>query len=970
MNRKIPELEAEVIRLQGLIAELKGPESVYREVLAASPYGILVNNSEGKILLFNSRLEQITGYAANEIPDIPTWLRLIYPIEEYRKIILAEPRNEASPCIIWAQEAMITCRDSRSAMCRFTSVRQESGLRIVFIQPVEDSAALAASLTEEEYRCRFLYQSSLLPTLLWIRQADNFILVSYNAAAQNLLGKQPALSLGQPHTNLFASCPDFFECMRRCLTDSKTSHTEFWTNTGDRDSEKYLRLTFICSAPTLVTVHLEDLTPVELVQAELRQKESHFQEMLDLLPETVVEMDPDGRALFLNHNGYKRFGVTPEDIERGFYPLELLTPEDRERARQNMARVLADNPSSSNEYTAILKDGRKVSLLSHSRPIVQHGRIVGLRGLIVDITERKKLEAELRDNEERLRVAVEAAHIGIHATDLETGRTQWSPELYDIVGLLPGTIKTSQEGWNVIHPDDRARVLGIHSRALDPKGDGLFFSEHRIVRPNGEVKWIVWRGRTYFRDTSSGRVPYRRLGACIDITERKLAEIALQQSENKFSKMFNASPHGLAITTFDEGRYIEANPTESLITGYSREELIGNTAHELGFYDNPEDGQNIRRLLTEHGTVNNYKFRFRWKSGEIRWGYLSASLIEFEGKKCLLSTVSNITDLHQTEAALRLSEERLRMATDGANVGWWDWDLLSDSIICNDIYYTMIGYSPQEIPLSFGRWKDLVSPDDRDAVVANFSRVLAGESPTFVAEYRIKSKDGSWRWIKDIGRVFEKDANDRAARAIGIHIDIHDHKISEEMLFKTNQDLEERVRSRTVALEGVNESLRNEISARYTVENELRARTEELAEINNALRVILRKNREESDENVRKMVVNIRQIAFPYLEKLKLSRLKGRQAAYLQMLEEALSEITSSDLSSLSGIQRNLTPSEYQVAALIRQGKTTKQAAEIMSLSSRTIESHRKSIRKKLGLKHSKTNLRSHLAFIDKTSRS
>ena len=152
--------------------------------------------------------------------------------------------------------------------------------------------------------------------------------------------------------------------------------------------------------------------------------------------------------------------------------------------------------------------------------------------------------------------------------------------------------------------------------------------------------------------------------------------------------------------------------------------------------------------------------------------------------------------------------------------------------------------------------------------------------------------------------------------------------------------------------------------ARRKVEDELRGRTEELAEINNALRVILRKSREESDENVRKMVVNIRQLAFPHLEKLKLARLTGRQAVSLQLLEDALSEIMSSESSSLAALQQKLTPSEYQVAVLIRQGKTSKQLSEIMSLSCRTIESHRKSIRKKLGLQHSKTNLRSYLASI------
>ena len=946
------------------MADPKGFESLYREVLVASPFGILTHDAEGKILIFNSRLEQITGYAANEIPDIPTWLRLIYPNEEYHKIILSEPRDEAPPGATRIRESMITRRDGRTDLCRFTSVRLESGLRIVFIQPTEDSAAIATSQAESEERYRFLYQSSLLPTLLWIREADNFILVSYNSAAQNLLGKQLALSLGQLPTNLFTSHPEVFDCMQRCLTENRTLQTEFWTATGDEVSDKYLRLTFIYASSTLVTVHVEDLTRLKQAEEQIIRKEERFQELVNLLPETVYEMDPSGRILFLNRNGFERFGVTPEDIERGFYPIELLIREDRARARQSVERVLAGDYSGPNEYTAILKDGRKVFHLASSRPIVQQGCIVGSRGVIVDISERKSLEADLRNKEERLRLAIEAAQIGIYTTDLETGNWQWSAEMYAIADRAPGSIKTDEEAWSIVHPEDRARVLETHRRALDPATNGDFYSEHRVVRPNGEVRWIAWRGRTFFRETDSGGVPARRLGAIIDITERKHAEIALQLSENKFSTMFKASPHGLAITTFDEGRYLEANPAESVLTGYTREELIGRTALELGFYDNPEDSREIRRLLTKQGTLSNYRFRLRRKSGEIRWGLISANLIEFNGKKCLLSTVSDMTDLHKAEEALRLSEERLRMATEGATVGWWDWDFRSDAVVCNDIYYSMLGYPAQEFPLSFQRWKDLVHPDDAESAVSRLNQALAGNQLTFTAEYRIRCKDGSWRWIQDIGRVFERDADGKAARAVGIHIDIQDRKIAEEKLFRANQDLEERVRSRTAALEELNESLRNEATVRRAVEDDLRARTEELAEINNALRVILRKSREESEENVRKMAASIRQLAFPHLENLKLARLSGRQAAYLQLLEEALSEIASEDFSSLSDLQRKLTPSEYQVAVFIRQGKTSKQLSEIMSISCRTIESHRKSIRKKLGLQHSKRNLRSQLASI------
>jgi PAS domain S-box-containing protein len=276
----------------------------------------------------------------------------------------------------------------------------------------------------------------------------------------------------------------------------------------------------------------------------------------------------------------------------------------------------------------------------------------------------------------------------------------------------------------------------------------------------------------------------------------------------------------------------------------------------------------------------------------------------------------------------------------------------------------MLGYLPQEFPLSLESWKELVHPDDRESAIRNLNLALEGNLPTFMAEYRIRCKDGAWRWIQDIGRVSERNADGRAARAIGIHTDIHDRKIAEEALVRSNQELEEKVRSRTVSLEELNESLRSEISARSKVEDALRGRTEELAEINNALRVILRKSREESEENTRKMEANIRQLVFPHLEKLKLAHLAGRHAVSLKLLEEALSEIISSESSSLAVLQQKLTTSEYQVAVLIRQGKTSKQLSEIMSLSCRTIESHRKSIRKKLGLQHKKTNLRSYLASI------
>jgi PAS domain-containing protein len=134
-------------------------------------------------------------------------------------------------------------------------------------------------------------------------------------------------------------------------------------------------------------------------------------------------------------------------------------------------------------------------------------------------------------------------------------------------------------------------------------------------------------------------------------------------------------------------------------------------------------------------------------------------------------------------------------------------------------------YPQREAPATFESWKELIHPDDRPAAVGSLNRVLAGCTALFREEYRMRCGDGTGRWILDIGRVFEREAEGRPARAIGIHIDIHNLKTAEEELSRSNQELETRVAARTAALEELNESLRREIDARGRVEAELRSRT-------------------------------------------------------------------------------------------------------------------------------------------------
>jgi DNA-binding CsgD family transcriptional regulator len=144
-------------------------------------------------------------------------------------------------------------------------------------------------------------------------------------------------------------------------------------------------------------------------------------------------------------------------------------------------------------------------------------------------------------------------------------------------------------------------------------------------------------------------------------------------------------------------------------------------------------------------------------------------------------------------------------------------------------------------------------------------------------------------------------------------------------------------------------------------ERELEMQTVNLEEANAALKVLLKRREEDKKELEEKVLFNMKELAEPYLEKLRKTGLNGRQQAFLEILESNLNEIISPFPRSLYFSYLNLTPAEMQIAALIRHGQTTKEIANLLNLSSRTVETHRKNIRKKLGLKDKKANLRTKL---------
>ncbi len=292
--------------------------------------------------------------------------------------------------------------------------------------------------------------------------------------------------------------------------------------------------------------------------------------------------------------------------------------------------------------------------------ITSYGYVVktsGINVLLGSIKMAFKLYSahqSTRRANQRLSLAQEASRVGAWEWDLAQDTFTWSPEFLKIFGLNPATPPGFAAWFTVVHPADRAIARRKIDQAIEKKID--LVDDYRIILPGGEVRWIREIGKL----TCAGDQPLRMNGLCMDVTERKQAEDALKKSEEKFSKVFTASPEAISIASLEDGRYLDVNDLFCKITGYSRSEIIGRTSSELGVWVNVGDRQRYIEKLAQDGFLRGFETRYRMRSGEVRFFAVSSEIVQLEGKPCSLNFIQDITERKQVEQALHESEERLR----------------------------------------------------------------------------------------------------------------------------------------------------------------------------------------------------------------------------------------------------------------------------------------------------------------------
>ena len=349
---------------------------------------------------------------------------------------------------------------------------------------------------------------------------------------------------------------------------------------------------------------LRDITEQKKTLNALSESEGRFRNLADLLPSGVFEVDLNGTITYSNHSCLDLFGYTREDFENGITTNQTIVPEEYKKIVENRQRIFRGEQVSGLEYTALRKDGTTFPAYVHSAPILQEDEIVGLRGIIIDVTERKKTEEALVESEARYRSFVEnfqgIAYRGNKNFELDF----FHGAVNEITGYLEQDFVEGKLKWDdIIYKTDLPSVLEKVNQVISQKirSDER---EFRIVRKDGTICWVRERIKSIINDRGDFIGVY---GTIHDIDALKkyserLEELVeektddLKESEERLSEFMKSSPDGFFI--FDsELNYVDINDVGMALfpEGTEKRDVIGKNIVELAL-DIKETGRYFKYL--------------------------------------------------------------------------------------------------------------------------------------------------------------------------------------------------------------------------------------------------------------------------------------------------------------------------------------------------------------------------------------
>ncbi len=459
---------------------------------------------------------------------------------------------------------------------------------------------------------------------------------------------------------------------------------------------------------------------------------------------------------------YRIHGLDPdqpqmEGRELIEFSLACYEPESRENILKAFEKCCHEGIPYDLEFRFTPFQGKEIWIRTIGTPVYENGIVAKVRGNIINIFERKKREEALKYSEQQAKLLISAIpdmifhldgqgrflYYKADADDLYVGPESFIGKCVDEVMPEWFAALTVEKIKNTIDTG----TLQIYEYSLEIPGKGDQHFECRMVPFNQTDVLATVRNVTT-------RVLYHK-----EISEKEAHSRSLMEAT---SDVF--------ILLRKDGLIIDCNEAHAKRLGRTRAEIIGKEVFSLL----PEDVSRERRKHILWVIKTGKPAFFRDFRGGY-WNEISIYPIFIDGRQTdeVAVYARDISDRKRAEDALKISEDRLKKTIIAANFGIWDWNLVSNDVFFDELYYTMAGYKPDEFPYRLEEFQKRVHPDDLEGVMIAAKHYLDGFSDHFLEEFRFRKKDGNYMWIRGKGRTVERGDNGEPVRFIGTHEDIH-----------------------------------------------------------------------------------------------------------------------------------------------------------------------------------------------------
>ncbi|HEY4789348.1 MAG TPA: PAS domain S-box protein, partial [Bacteroidales bacterium] len=374
----------------------------------------------------------------------------------------------------------------------------------------------------------------------------------------------------------------------------------------------------------------------------LSLSESKFSSLINNASDVIFIHSLDGYLLEVNDEACRRLEYSKEELLK-MRMRDIISPRFTEGVKSRIKNIVSKGHMFI-EIEHMSKSG-KIIPTEINATLIDYGKNKAILGIGRDLTDRLIAEKKLKENEERYRLVIKASNDGIWDWDIESDYVYYSPRWKQMIGYENHELENTLDTWiRTIHPDDLATARQLLKEHFEENKPYDFIA--RFFHKNGSLRWIQVKG---FALRDENGKPFRMIGNHTDITDKKLAEDELRESQLRFRVAFLTSPDAININRLSDGMYIDINEGFTRLSGWTKDEIIGRTSLEINIWGSGEDRIKLVRALKKDGICDNLEAQFRGKDGSLRTCLMSAQLIDLHGEHCILSITRDITDLKITK---------------------------------------------------------------------------------------------------------------------------------------------------------------------------------------------------------------------------------------------------------------------------------------------------------------------------------